>query len=149
MRGHWPYREFRMGVHKRLSLSWTCYSRVGTHHTRQAARYSLCSGVTEWVGWDGRGQTMLLALTCGQSLTFFSPENEWIIILAILKVETTQSLQWHPTQCLEPGKPLGKVRLSFCHVALMMFKTKRKGYKKGSGSCCCVNTEGEESDPRA
>lgn len=31
----------------------------------------------------------------------------------------------------------------------MIFKTKKKGYKKGTGSCCCVNTEGEESDPRA
>jgi hypothetical protein len=31
----------------------------------------------------------------------------------------------------------------------MVFKTKKKEYKKGTGSCCCVNTEEGESDLRA
>lgn len=37
--------------------------------------------------------------------------------------------------------------MPFCHVALLLFKTKNKGYRKGTGSCLCVDTEGEESEP--
>lgn len=63
--------------------------------------------------------------------------------------ETSQSFQWLPTQCLTPGKPAGKVRLPFCHVALLMFKTKNKGYRKGTGFCFWVDTEGKELEPGA